>query len=88
MATIYAGITIYIISKREIDPHFLIQSSNIDIAQKAVIQTSFILLILYWKLMVKLKTVSKFLKGSKLAIQLIGVAAEIIAASKALKGCP
>lgn len=38
--------------------------------------------------MVKLKTVSKFLKGSKLAIQLIGVAAEIIAASKVLKGCP
>ena len=32
--------------------------------------------------MVKLKTISKFLKGNKLAIQLVGVAAEIIAASK------
>ena len=34
--------------------------------------------------MVKLKTISKFLKGNKLAIQLVGVAAEIIAASKTL----
>lgn len=32
--------------------------------------------------MVKLKTVSKFLKGSKLTIQLIGVAAEIILPQK------
>ena len=35
--------------------------------------------------MVKLKTISKFLKGNKLAIQLVGVAAEIIAASKTLE---
>ena len=35
--------------------------------------------------MVKLKTISKFLKGNKLAIQLVGVAAEIMAASKTLE---